>query len=46
MDFSDILLNEKTYKSYEKLLIYGVSYKTFMAAKPLGIRFDKNIWIY
>ena len=42
MDFNDILLNEKTYKSYEKLLIYDVSYKTFMAAKPLGIRFDKT----
>ena len=26
---------------YENLLIYGISYKTFMGAKPLLIWFDK-----
>ena len=37
-DFSVILLNEK---SYENILIYGISNKTFMGAKPLSISFDK-----
>ena len=32
IDFSDILLNEK---SYESILVYDISYKTFMDAKPL-----------
>ena len=31
IDFSDILLNEK---SYENIFIYDISYKTFMGAKP------------
>ena len=38
IDFSDILLNEK---SYENILIYDISYKTFMVAKSLRIWFDK-----
>ena len=41
LDF-DILLDKKSYeKSYENILIYGISYKIFMGAKPLRIRFDK-----
>ena len=38
IDFSDILLDEK---SYENILIYDVSYKTFMGAKALRIWFEK-----
>ena len=38
ISFNDILLNEK---SYQNTLIYDVSYKTFMADKPLRIRFHK-----
>ena len=38
IDFSDILLDEK---SYENILIYDISYKTFIGAKPLRIRFDE-----
>ena len=34
----DILLDEK---SYESILIYDISYKTFMGVKPLRIRFDE-----
>ena len=34
IDFSDILLKEK---SCENILIYDISYKTFMGAKPLRI---------
>ena len=36
--FSDILLTEK---SYENILIYNISYKIFMGAKPLCIWFKK-----
>ena len=39
IDFNDISLNKK---SYENILIYDISYKTFMVAKPLRIWF-KNI---
>ena len=38
IDFSDILLNKKL---YENILIYGISYKAFMGAKPLRIWFGK-----
>ena len=31
----NILLEEKSYKTYENILIYDISYKTFMGAKPL-----------
>ena len=40
INFSDILFNEKSYKSYEDILIYAVSYKTFMGSKPC-IRFSE-----
>ena len=40
-DFDNILLDEKSYKNkYENILIYDISYKTFMGAKPFRIRFD------
>ena len=46
--FSEILLDEKSNenlllekKSYAKILIYNVSYKTFMDAEPLRIWLDK-----
>ena len=36
--FDNILLNEK---SYESILVFNISYKTFIGAKPLRIRFNK-----
>ena len=36
--FDNNFLDEK---SYENILIYDISYKTFMGAKPLRIRFDE-----
>ena len=41
LDFIDISLNEKSYKTHENILIYGISYKSFMGAKLLLIRFGK-----
>ena len=42
IDSSDILLDEKLCKEkYENILIYHISYKTSIGAKPLHIRFDK-----
>ena len=38
IDFYKILLVKK---SNESILTYDISYKTFMGAKPLRIRFDK-----
>ena len=41
-DFDNILLDKKSNKnSYENILIYDISYKTLMGAKPLRIRLDK-----
>ena len=37
-NFSNILLEEK---SWENILIYDVSYKTLIGAKPLHIIFDR-----
>ena len=39
IDFFFLILLEE--KSYENILIYNISYKNFMGAKPLRIRFDK-----
>ena len=36
IDFDNVLLDEK---SYEIILIYDISYKTFMVVKPLRIWF-------
>ena len=40
-NFSNILLEEKSYKTYENSLIHDISYKTFMVAKLLRIMFDE-----
>ena len=37
-DFDNILTVSE---SHEKILIYKISYKTLIGAKPLRIRFDK-----
>ena len=37
-DLDDILIDEK---SYENILVYNISYKNLIAAKPLPIRFDE-----
>ena len=37
-DFGNILLDEK---SYRNILIYDISYKVLIGAKPLRVRFDK-----
>ena len=40
---TDILLDEELWKeNHENILIYDISYKTSMGAKPLRIRFDKK----
>ena len=39
-DFDKILLDEKSYKTHGNILIYDISCKTFMGAKPLHIRFE------
>ena len=35
------MLDEKSDKAYDYILIYDISYKTLMGAKPLRIRFDE-----
>ena len=41
-NFDNFLLDEKSFEhSYKNILIYDISYKTFMGAKPLRISFDK-----
>ena len=41
-DFDNISLDEKSHEnSYENILIQDISYKTFMGAKPLHIRFHE-----
>ena len=37
----DILLDKKSYKALENILIYNISYKIFMGSIPLRIRFGK-----
>ena len=41
INFSYNLLEEKSYKTYENVLICDISYKTFMGSIPLRIKFDK-----
>ena len=36
-----ILLDKKSYKTYKSIFIYDISYKTFMGAKALHIRFNE-----
>ena len=38
---NNILLEKNSYKKHEVILIYDISYETFMFAKPLRIRFNK-----
>ena len=38
IDFSDNLLDEKSYKTYENILIYDISFKTFTGAKQFHIK--------
>ena len=38
LDLDNVLINEK---SYDNILVYNISYKTLIDAKPLRIRFDK-----
>ena len=37
-DIDNILIDEK---SYENILLYNISYKTLICAKPLGSCFNK-----
>ena len=41
IDFYNILLEEKSFKASKNILIYEVSYKTFLSAKALHIRLKK-----
>ena len=34
IEFSDILLDKKSYETFERISIYGISYKTSTGAKP------------
>ena len=38
INLDNILINDK---SYEKILVYSISYKSLTDSKPLRIRFDK-----
>ena len=38
LDFDNIFLDEKSYKN---ILVYDISYKALIGAKPFGIRFHK-----
>ena len=41
-DFDSLLLDKISHDhSFENILIYVISYKTFMGAKSMRIRFDK-----
>ena len=39
--FRDILLDEKSYETYEYILVYNIVCKTSTGTKPLRIRFGK-----
>ena len=40
IDF-DTLLDKKSYKTQKNILVFDISYKTFIGAKPLRISFDE-----
>ena len=49
IDFDNILLDKKSYKTYKNILIYDISYKTSVGTKTLRIRYyeiDGFIKIY
>ena len=41
IDFNKLLLDKKSYKKIQNVLVYEILYKTFMVEKPMHIRFDK-----
>ena len=41
IDFNSILLDGKSYKTNEYILIFDISYKIFMSSKPVRIRFNE-----
>ena len=41
IDFNNLLLDKKSYKKIQNVLVYEILYKTFMVKKPMHIRFDK-----
>ena len=41
IDFDNILFGKKSHNTYKNILIYDISYKTFISAKPLRIRFHE-----
>ena len=41
IEFSDTLLDEKSYETSDSILIYDIWNETSTSAKPLHIRFDK-----
>ena len=45
VDFDNILLDKKSYKTYKNLLVDDISCKTFMCAKP-SRKGSKKRWIY
>ena len=42
IDFNNILLDKKSYKIFENILVYDISYKIILGKKPLHVRFDKT----
>ena len=41
IDFNNLLLDKKSYKKIQNVLVYQILYKTFMVKKSMHIRFDK-----
>ena len=41
INFSYIIIDEKSYKTYENILVFDISYKPFMGSIPFRIKFDK-----
>ena len=37
----NIFLHEKSHKAYENILLYDISYKTFISVKVLRVRLDE-----
>ena len=37
----DIVLDEKSFQTYENILVYNISYKTSTSSKPFHFRFVK-----
>ena len=41
IDFNSILLDGKSYKTNENILIFDILYEIFMGSKPVRIRFNE-----